>query len=162
MEKIIKQYGKFALAAAALFLALTIVFTGVRDDAGNQGLFAIAGANIGEHVKSAEYGAYTDFDTYAKEGSKSFPEITYAGTNLVTGRSRLGDHIGAADHAGNALQIKINSIRDWNGTELMEGYDQNTTEMEFVRPGIYEVTVSAVDSWNRKSICTIRIPVNQG
>lgn len=75
MEQIVRAYGKFFLEASVVMLLLGILLTGVTDDAGNRGIFHIAGAYLTaaeiEEQRPAEFG------TFLEEGRKSPPVITY-------------------------------------------------------------------------------------
>lgn len=159
MEQVIKAYGRFLVEGIVLVALLVILFTGINDEDGNKGVLAVAGAKL--EVESVNYNQYTDFiGTYQNECGKAAPVISFIGTHLYSGTCIIPDFIKATDCAGAELQIKVSSIKDEGGVELIDLYNQDTGEISFV-PGIYTVEVSAKDANNKLTRCTIQIPVSK-
>lgn len=159
MEQIIKIYGKFLLEGIVLVALLTILFVEITDEAGNKGVWAITGNRI--EVESIDYKEYTDFkDTYQSESNKAAPTISVIGTHLCSGLCVIPAYIKAIDYAGNELPVKVSSIKDESGTELINNYNIDTGEIDFV-PGIYTVKICAKDANNKQTSCTIQIPVSK-
>lgn len=156
MKEIIEQYGKTLLTALIIVLLLALVFVKLEDDDGNKGILKIIGAHIGEEVE--DYHAYTDYDVYEAEAQKKPPEIKYLGSSISVGEYLLQDYISAVSYTGGVLPIKVVSVVDKNGNEISVGDD---TRVYFDKAGIYTVTVSAVDDILKRTICTIKIPVNE-
>ena len=159
MEQVIKEYGKFLLDGIVMVALLVIIFTGITDDAGNRGALAIIGAKL--EIENTNHKAYTDFrGTYQSESNKTAPVIAFIGTHLQSGICVVPDFVRAVDYAGNELPIKIISIIDESGAELISNYSQDTGKISFA-PGIYTLSVSAEDGNNRTKNCTIQIPVGK-
>ena len=161
MEKILKEYGPFLLAGFVLVMLLAVILSGITDEDGNRGIFRIIGAKL--DVESAEYTSYTDFDTYQTEAGESLPEIAFDGTmGVYTGVMALADYVRAVDFSGAALSVSFVGLEDISGNDLSGSYNAETGEITFSEPGIYCLTVSAMDGGNRKAVKSITIPVLQG
>ena len=120
---------------------------GITDDAWNRGALAIIGAKL--EIENTNHKAYTDFrGTYQSESNKTAPVIAFIGTHLQSGICVVPDFVRAVDYAGNELPIKIISIIDESGAELISNYSQDTGKISFA-PGIYTLSVSAEDGNNR-------------
>lgn len=159
MEQIIKEYGQAILEGLVVVLLIIWMSAGVEDTAGNKGLLAIIGANL--TTTESNYENYSDFrTTYQSEGSKAVPTITYEGTAVSAGMIKLADYIKARDYAGNELPIRVISIKTESGQELIEAYNQDTSEIMLDLPGNYKIEVSAKDAGYRKVTCVIQIPVS--
>lgn len=159
MEQIIKVYGKLLLEGMVLIALLTILFVEIKDEEGNKGVTRIVGAKL--EVENVNYNLYTDFKTtYQNESNKKAPEIFFDGTHLYSGVCIIPNYIKAMDFSGTELEIKVSSIKDAAGTELIGDYDHDTGEISFV-PGIYTVEVSAKDVNNKLTRCMIQIPVSK-
>lgn len=159
MKLVIDTYGEFFWDGMVLVLLFILLWYGVTDDDGNHGIFAMAGEMLTS--ESRDYREYCDFsEGYLVESKKPAPQITYSGMALQTGLNRLSDCIKAYDDAGNELTVKIMSIIDMNGTDWIAFYSEDTTEIRFDSQGIYMVKVAAVSANKKRTICTIRIPVN--
>lgn len=160
MEQIMKTFGDNVLEAFIAICLVAMLLYGIVDAEGNQGVFKIIGANVSS--ESTDYREYTDFrEVYQEESKKEPPKIKYAASCLQVGSVKLSDYINASDYKGNAIPIKIESIKSADETELLNTYNPITAEIIFERPGIYTVTASVVDENNRMVRCTIRIPVNK-
>lgn len=160
MEEIMKAYGGYVLEAFVAICLVSMLLYGVVDDNGNRGVFKIIGANI--QIENTDYAEYKDFqEGYLEESKKEPPKIIYTDICLRVGSVKLSDHIKASDFNGNAIPIKIESIKSTDEIELLDTYNPATAEIVFERPGIYTLIASAVDENNRTVRCTIRIPVNK-
>ncbi|MBD5556844.1 MAG: hypothetical protein HDQ95_16265 [Roseburia sp.] len=158
MKQIIGQYGKFLLEGMILVILLMLLFVGIRDDAGNQGVPHIVGARL--PTGGINYEGYSDFEAYHAESGKTAPKIEFSGGGFETGTVRLSDYIHAVDHAGHDLQIKVVEIIHPDGSDIT-GTLQPDTEISLDNPGIYSVKVCALDDGGRKTVCTLDIPVNK-
>lgn len=159
MEQIVKTYGKMLLESVAVVLLIFFLFSSIQDEEGNKGIFKIVGAQLG--TESTDYNTYTDFDTYMVESEKVYPEITFAaGSTIYRGTFSVSSYIKAVDYAGNEISLKVRSIINPRGNELIHTFNADTMEISFPMPGIYIMEVSATDREARKTVCTIRIPVN--
>lgn len=151
MAQILKWYGVFLLEAVVLF--------GVVHLCVQQKYFE----KIGEFMPldSYLYETYDDFrEVYYEESKKKVPEITYIKGSICTGKYRLTDLIEAYDYENRRLEIRIHSVLSPENTEKIVDSNKEIKEIMFDIAGIYTITASAVDDGNRKSVCTIRIPVN--
>lgn len=173
MKELMKQYGRFIFAGSALMVIFLLVFSGVRDSEGNQGILAIFAAHM--NTEGIEYGNYNDYDTYHTEGMKAAPEITYQDIgHLPVGTVSFLDQVTVADHAGRALgyagstvddterslgYFKIVKFQDAAGNDLSSNINVDTGEINFPEPGVYEVTLRAQDDGCRNSIVAIRVAV---
>lgn len=160
MKQIIQVYGEFLLEGIVIVFLITLVFCGIKDDAGNIGVFAILGEGI--ELERIEHLAYRDFvETYKAECEKSAPLITFLGLHLQTGLVKLSDYITAQDYAGNSIPMIVKSIKNAVGTEFIDSYNVTSTEINFVQAGIYTILIEAMDESYRTTTCTIQIPVNK-
>lgn len=157
MEEIVKQYGNMLLEVLIVGLLFVLIFINIEDTDGNKGILQIIGARLYE--ETADYAAYTDFDAYEEDACKSAPVIEYSGTNILVGERNLSDYISAIGYAGSEVPVKIISVVDKNGRELPVTDKQ---KVYFDMTGIYTVTVRAVDNTKKVTVCTIKIPVNEG
>ena len=159
MKQIITEYGYFLLDGIALVLLVFLLFHGMAANNGSN-LFSVIGPNL--KIETVNYNTYTDFKrTYLLESEKKPPFIFYQGGNLTIGDICLTNYIKATDHAGHTLPVKILSILNMHGTELIGSFRQDSSEITLSQPGIYTIAVSAVDDGNRLTKCTIKIPVNR-
>ena len=153
MEKIMDEYGRFALDLLAMGLLLAYLFGTVTDAEGHRGILEIIGAQIA--VWDTDYTAYQDFDK---------PVIEYiADKPMMLGDNRVADYIAASAWDGAELPFLIIRVEDWRGTEVdLNGvYNEADNSLNFSNPGIYKVRVVASDAGNRKTECDIRIPVSR-
>lgn len=160
MEQIVKEFGGFFIDGIVLVLLLILVFTGLRDENGNVGAFGIVGANL--EIENMNYSVYTDFsETYKMESEKNAPQIKYSGSNLKAGVNKMSDHIKAVDYEGKALIVRVISIKSPDGREIIDSYNQDTTEISLNFVGVYGFTVVVSDDINQSLKATIQIPVNK-
>lgn len=161
MEKIMDEYGRFALDLLAMGLLLAYLFGTVTDAEGHRGILEIMGAQI--TVWNTDYTAYQDYHTYEAEAQKENPVIEYIATEpMALGENRAADYIAASAWDGAELPFLIIRVEDWRGTEVdLNGvYNEADNSLNFSNPGIYKVRVVASDG-NRKTECDIRIPVSR-
>ena len=155
MEKIMDEYGRFALDLLAMGLLLAYLFGTVTDAEGHRGILKIMGAQIA--VWDTDYTAYQDYDVYEAEAQKDKPVIEYIADKPMTlGDNRVADYIAE-------LPFLIIRVEDWRGTEVdLNGvYNEADNSLNFLNPGIYKVRVVASDAGNRKTECDISIPVSR-
>lgn len=158
MEQVIREYGHFLLSGIVVVFLMSLLFVGLRDVNGNMGAFKIFGKTV--EITDTNHNDYTDFkESYCEESRKNFPAIVYVSGHLKTGKIRLGEHIKATDYADKELKIRITAIEGPDGREKIGEYDDITTEIVILDPGIYTVNVNAVDDGNRLTECIIKIPV---
>ena len=158
MKQLINAYGNFLIEGIVMVLLINWMFIGVKEEE-NIGIFEIIGAQMTSEQEN--YSDYKDFrETYKKESTKGAPIIYFSGTHLTVGRNRLSDWIVIKDYSDNNLKPIVNSIKNINGTELVDGYDKITTEIVFQDAGIYIIDVEASDDCKRTSRCKMLIPVN--
>ena len=155
MEKVIREYGGFLLSGFVLVTLFYLIFSGIRDDEGNQGALNMVGAQI--QTEDADYEAYTDFDATVADAAKDKPTITCAGNNIHTGYVVFPEYVQATSSMGNVLPLQIISVIDPKGNELL--CDENGGA-DCTTAGIYTITVTAVDSINKRTVNCIKIPVN--
>jgi len=159
MKLVIEHYGKFLLEGLVVVALMALIFTGLTDENGNKGIFAVTGAQI--QVEAVDYQSYSDFkNTYKAESEKENPKITSACQRLAAGAHTLSSYITAEDNAGQPLDIRVSSIKSPDGVEILDTYNADTSEILLTEPGEYLVTVSAVDGSNRMTKVAVRLPVN--
>lgn len=159
MEQIIRSYGKMLLESGVVILLIFLLFVSIQDEEGNKGIFKIVGAQL--KTQSTDYNVYTDFTTYEMESEKEYPEITFVADRIIyCGMFSVSGYTKALDYAGNEIPVKVRSIINPSGNELIHTFNADTMEISFPMPGIYIMEVSATDREARKTVCTIRIPVN--
>lgn len=173
MEHIAKHYGGFILAGIVFVLMLILVFSGIQDGEGNQGIRNIIAAHM--DTEGTDYGAYTDFEIYEKESTNAFPQIHYQDVGaLPVGTVAFLDNVEVTDYAGRSLAyagesvdenerdsgyIKYIRLEDEEGNDLTSDINMDTGEITFPQMGIYKVTLQAQDDGYRKSTAVIKIPV---
>lgn len=159
MRVLLEYYGKFVLESMVVIALVTLIFAAMTDDEGNQGIYAITGAQM--KIDSIDYHTYTDFKgTYKKESEKVPPRIYFEGNRLEVGIHVLSDYIKAVDDAGNFLPIKILSIKAPDKTEMLGVYNQSTGEINLFQTGVYTVMVVATSDNNKSTKAKIQIPIN--
>lgn len=159
MEQIIRIYGKMLLEIITVMLLILFLFYNIQDEEGNRGIFKIVGAQI--TVESTDYHTYSDFGMYLEESKKEYPVITFdAGRSICRGTFFVSDYAKATDYADRDIRLEVRSILDPAGNENLDTYNKETMEASIPVPGVYVMEVSATDQENRKTVCTIRIPVN--
>lgn len=156
MKQVIVTYGKFLISGVVL-IAIFLVLSNVKDDVGNKGALHILGARI--HTEDMKYDTYTDFDVVITEANIEKPIISYIGGENVlhVGTVSLADIIKATDADGNMLSINVLTILNPVNEEV--AFDENKV-INCTMPGIYTVTVSAVDMHNKKTVREIKFPIN--
>lgn len=160
MREVFEQYGKCILEAVVCITLLGIIFTGVTDEHGNRGLYAIIGSQI--DAKGMDYKAYTDFrEVYRVESEKDPPFIYFEGSRLEVGEHILSNYIKAVDYSGKVLEIRIQSILNPNGVEKIGAYHPETGKIHLSEAGVYVVRVLTFDDGNRSTEVSISIPINQ-
>lgn len=160
MREVFEYYGRFLLEGVVLAALFGMIFGGMKDENGNQGLFVILGDQI--EMETVDYRNYTDFKVvYKRESEEAPPYIYYEGEGLEIGRHVLFDYIKAIDSEGQNISVVINSIKGANEVELIEEYNPNTGEISLSKPGVYVISVSAKDKSNKRTEAIIRIPMNQ-
>ena len=136
-----------------------MVFGGITDQEGNRGVFAIMGARL-DTIQEYE-GTYEDFSVYCSESSKSAPVIRYDATGpLCIGTYGLTEFISAGDEAGTTYPVYLLGMWDTEGKEIDVAGMAELGQISFAEPGIYTVKVAAADTEYRRTVATIRIPVN--
>lgn len=159
MEQIIEIYGKFLLGLAVLFLFLVLLFTGIRDENGNVGVWHMMGAFLTE--EQPEKGS--EFAVYVEEGARKGPEIFCRKKEpLLVGSYPASELFGASDCENTELDPVIEGVYDRQGVVEYDIYDAQTGQISFDRPGIYLVQLCATDRWNHTKRCRILLPVNGG
>ena len=160
MRLVIEHYGKFMLESIVVTALMILIFTGVTDAKGNRGIFTVTGEHIS--VENIDYHTYTDFKgTYKSESEKDAPKISFSSGRLSLGVHCLSSYIKAVDYGGNLLSITVLSIKAPDGSEVVDTYNQNTTEITFSQEGVYVLTIMAQDEGNRLTKTMIQIPVNR-
>lgn len=161
MKQVLEIYGKFLLDAVVVILLLILLLFQITDADGNKGVFELIGNYLQSDVQEGV--KYADFDVYKTECDRAKPVISYIGTEHTdTGVHVLTEYISAVDSEGNQIPFQVVNVIGPDGTELTEYVKEDYQEVSFITPGIYTVSVSARDIWNKKTVCTIRIPVNRG
>lgn len=159
MKLVMEEYGKLILSAVVAVSIVTFLFFHFSDEEKNKDFLSVLGARI--TMTNTNYHEYIDFkDSYRKESVKSAPTLTFSCDRLIVGTHVLSNYIKATDCDGNNLVIQISSIKSPDGTEIVETYNQSTSELNMTMHGIYIVTVSTVDENNRSTRGEICIPVN--
>lgn len=173
MKELMKQYGGIVLAGVVLIVMFVLLFSGITDAQGNRGIIKIVAARL--DTEGTDYAAYTDYDTYETESTKTAPEITYQDAGyLPVGTVNFLSNVTATDYAGRTLSnagsavddgerntgyLKITRVEDISGNDLSANINADTGEITFPAAGIYEVTIRAQDDGYRKRTYTIRVPV---
>lgn len=154
MEHVVKMFGGAALCMIVVVMAWSLVYH-VQDDAGNEGVLQMIGAQVGGWGSVI---AGEAFDNLKSESAKEYPVINCLQTqSLAPGVYQLGALVGANDYAGNPLGISV-KIRQPG----MVDWDEYTGEdtVSFEQRGIYTLKVETKDAYGRRSVSQIEFPVN--
>ena len=158
MEQVIRTYGMFILEAAVFTGLIWLIFRGITDDAGNQGIFSIAGS--GREEISVPH---LDFTCYQSESEKETPVIQYIRTGMLyVGEYSQEELLSAHDYRGQSLSLELCSVSDVRGIDRTREVCTESGGLRFESPGVYTLKVQAVDAWNRIAVCKISGPVNGG
>lgn len=159
MEKVIRQYGKFLLAAAIIVILMGTLFFGITDAAGNRGILKMIGAQLKGEEQTQK--SHQEFQNLEEELCVPPPDITcsYEG-EIRTGTIQLSEYIRAVDSEGALLPFQILCIKDPAEREITEAYQKETGILSVETAGIYLLEVSATDAGNRKKKVQITLPVN--
>lgn len=159
MKQVLEVYGRFLVDAVVLVILLLLLFLGIKDADGNQGVFHIVGAKLNTMEK--EDSTFFDFLAYQEQSSYTAPVITYKGeAAMETGSYQIGDCVQAFDAQGDELSVKLLGIF-LPGEEEMRPVFSQTETLLFEEPGIYTLKVQAIDSRRKKTVDLISIPVNR-
>lgn len=160
MEEIGKIYGGFILEGIAVISLMLFLWCGISVGGDNKSILRIMGENM--IIEEANYDLYSDFrSVYDKESRKTAPIIKYAAGALDTGIVNLAETIKATDYKGDELAIKVLSVRNMEGEELIKSDETDISEIILEHAGIYTVLVKTTDDGNRTTQCSIKIPVNR-
>lgn len=173
MKELVKQYGDFVLAGIIFIALVVLIFSGVQDGEGNQGMRSVLAAHM--DVEGIDYSAYSDFEAYSAEGAKTFPTIAYRDNGyLPVGTVNFVNLVETVDYAGRVLgyagstvdeaerqngYLKIASLEDAEGNNLSAGINMDTGEITFPAAGTYKVTLYAQDDGFRKTSSVIHVAV---
>lgn len=160
MEHIVKTYGRFFLAFVTALLLWAFVYSGIKDDDGNVGIFHMMGAAVSGYLADSRPGS--DFAVYEEESKKDFPTVFYiASGNLVTGTEiSLTDLFQAQDGEGQAVTFYVLSVAEEYGAEDAVELSEDGTTVTFFDSGIYVFEIKTQDEQNRETVKKIRVPVN--
>lgn len=159
MEQIIQTYGKVFLSAVSVTLLAVLLLTTISDEAGNRGIFRILGGYLEAEMKVSA--KPEEFQTMETENQKSAPEISMVQSGMFSvGTIKCTEFLKAVDYQGKELPVKLLKLENPAGEEMEEQSQWENGRMEIKEPGIYTLTVQAMDEDNRKTVSVIRIPVN--
>lgn len=156
MELIIKTYGKFLVETAVAALFFLLIFTGIRDEEGNIGVFQI----LGGQWKETDTICGADFSVCLEESKRRMPEIFYKKDGaLAAGNYELAELFGAQDCDGSALTVQIQEIT-YMGRKTEQVLDKESGRLYFSAAGEYMIQLCTTDAWNNMKISKIWVPVN--
>jgi len=159
MEQIGKTYGRFILEGIAVVFLTVLLLCGSSSEGTGVGILAKLGEYLPQEDKN--YELYSDFrDVYKQESLKSAPRIEYVTGAADAGIVSVDEIIKAYDYDEEELELRVLSIKNMEGEELVESYDSENMEINLEYAGIYVFLVEAVDDGNRVTKCSIRVPVN--
>lgn len=160
MEQILKHYGGGVLAAVAGLLLLGVLFFGVSDADGNQGILKMAGAKM--QTEGTNYTLFQDFKQVQEEAKKPEPEITetFAGNVLRAGCNyAVSDYVQAIDAEGNIYPVQLEKIIDEEGAETGVSQSIGNGILNFPKSGIYIVQVLTENDAGKKKRYQIAVSV---
>lgn len=158
MQEIMEYYGKGLQSVLVFLLLVTMLFVSITDAQGKQGIAAIVGDNMAVYEERAP-----DFSTYEEESRKAAPMITsQIKTAVLVGEHVIDEFLLAKDYAGGSLKLWVKSVQRPTGELDAPAYDAENGKLLFAEVGIYVITVYTIDTENRYTECTVRIPVNRG
>lgn len=161
MKYIIETYGKALLEGTIITLVLVLVLFNIKDNEGNKGILKIIGAQL--PVEENNYEIYGDFDSYASEGAKMPPNISFDYSEMLYAEEDISiqTFIKTSDYAGGQPELRVYKIMDSFGNDITFCYNSNTGNIYFPQKGIYELELAVKDSASKKYTCTILVPVNK-
>lgn len=157
MEQVLQWYGKGIAAGIVLAAVLVLLFAGIRDEQGNQGIVNIVKTWIPEEEAITESAAVSAF---AEAGDVAYPTIRYAYSGMLhMGTYLPGELFSAVDGKGEERNVLWCEMTDPHGNSCT--VESQECEVVFDMEGIYTVRVCAMDGANRRSVCEFQIPVNR-
>ncbi len=159
MELIIKIYGRFLIGFLVIAAFLLLLFTGIRDDQGNVGVWKMTGARLS--TEPEQWG--DEFQTSLQESARGMPKIFYRRQEaLRVGSYDIKEIFGALDCEKAELELQVRKMNDQQGEIPLNAEELRSGKLVFQEPGIYCVEICATDRWNQTSVCRFSIPVNGG
>lgn len=145
MGLFVMALGIASICAEVLVVLLILLFFGVTDEQGNRGIIRIVAVRL--DTEGTDYAAYTDYDIYETESTKTAPEIIYQDTGyLPVGTVNFLDNVTVTDYAGKSSgYLKIANLEEASSNDLSANINTETGEITFPEAGIYEVTIRAQD-----------------
>lgn len=157
MEQVLQCYGKGIAAGIVLAAVMVLLFAGIRDEQGNQGIVNIIKTWIPEEDIITENAA---IDAFAEAGNVAYPTIRYVYNGMLHRGTYLpGDLFLAVDGMGEERNVLWCEMTDPHGNSCTIESQQG--EVVFDAEGIYTVWVCSADEANRRSVCEFQIPVNR-
>ncbi len=159
MEHIIQIYGKVFVSAAAAVLLAALLLGRISDRQGNQGILSMAGAHLSAVLPPS--GTPEEFRTVDAENQKKAPEILFQQKDsFYAGKIKILEWIKAVDYQGRELPVRLLKLENPDGDDITGQYHKEDGWLEMTMPGIYTMTVWALDEDNRKTVAAIHLPVN--
>ena len=165
LKKLTNSYGSFVLETTVV-TALILLFLFLPAGDGKYGIGNVLSGKV--ESDGIDYSSYADSSAAANVLGQSKPVIKYypydaSGTKvrIVTEKDVvLTSYFKCTDTEGSdILNVKITSIKDKTGTELLSDKLTTADTFRFTSSGIYDIEVVATDSRNQYSIMKISVPV---
>ncbi len=166
IKKVIKEYSDIVLEFSIVIALILLVFFGLPAGNGKFGMANILAKNV--DTDGVDYGSFVDSAVTGTVLGKAKPtvefypyDLTGKRMNIVANKDiNISSYFKCEDSEGNAVtRIRITSIKDGTGTELLTNDLKETDTFRFDAVGTYNVTVTATDSNNQKNTVEVNIPV---
>lgn len=152
----IKQYGRTILYGISAAFVMLAVF-GVRQG-GNTGMIQIAYGTAAKEMSEKKEISYRDADAVKAVLARKKPKISYIGKKILPDTPvNLNELFLANDADGNRISVEITDVRSENGESI---FCQSAQGFLFPKPGIYKISVKAVDKEKRTVCGEYAIPVS--
>lgn len=166
IKKVIKEYSNIVLEFSIVIGLILLVFFGLPAGNGKFGIANILAENV--NTDGVDYASFIDTAATGAVLGKAKPSVEYypydaAGIKkdiVVNKDVNISGYIKCKDSEGNTVtRIRITSITDETGTELLVNDLKEADTFRFDAVGTYHVTVTATDKNNQQKTVKINIPV---
>lgn len=166
IKKVIKEYSNIVLEFSIVIGLILLVFFGLPAGNGKFGIANILAKNV--NTDGVDYSSFADSAVTGTVLGKTKPTVEFhpydptgRKVNIVFNKDvNISSFFKCEDSEGNTVtRIRITSIRDSTGAELLTSDLKETDTFRFAAIGTYTVTVTATDSNNQQKTVEVNIPV---
>lgn len=156
MKELMEEYGRAVIAVVVAVIMFFIIFSGIKEGEAKGLTAVLAGKTLSE---SQDFSAYQDTGNSQVFMERKRPFIRFFMADVKTGQVYAPEDLfEAEDMEGNPAKLKILKIMDGK----MQETEVTDNKMLFVRQGIYQVWVRAIDSYCCTTEHVFLVPVKRG